>query len=154
MATLKFPRKPKNDDASEKTADSDPRPTAGDALGPTLEQFAEHYLKHLEAVGKSRGTVFSYSIDLALAVRELGNDLRVKLLTADRVAAFFESDAVVKTRSGKSKAKPTIDKTRRVLRLALEWAAAAGLIPVAPLPQKETHAQAADTVPPANGSAN
>ena len=59
-------------------------------------------------------------------------------LNADRLArcrpgaGFFESDAVTKTRKGRAKAKPTVDKTRRVLRLALEWAAARKLIEAAP----------------------
>ncbi|MFG0318970.1 MAG: hypothetical protein ACF8XB_16990 [Planctomycetota bacterium JB042] len=125
----------------EEVADATPvpargraKPKAGDALGPTMEQLAETYLIHLEQLGKSRGTVFSYSIDLAVAVRELGSETRIKTLTPEKVGAFFESDAVKKTRAGKPKAKPTIDKTRRVLRLALTWAAETGQVPVAPIP--------------------
>jgi hypothetical protein len=34
----------------------------------------------------------------------------------------------------RAKAKPTVDKTRRVLRLALGWAAENGLIATPPLP--------------------
>jgi len=41
---------------------------------------------------------------------------------------------VTKLRSGKSKAKPSIDKTRRVLRLALCWAAERGIVSTAPIP--------------------
>ncbi len=47
----------------------------------------------------------------------------------------YESDAVTKTRSGRGKAKPGIDKTRRVLRLALDWAAAVRLITESPVPE-------------------
>jgi len=111
------------------------KPKAGDTLGLTLGELAELYLLHMEQLGKSRGTVFSYSIDLGLAVREVGEDTRIKALTPEKIGAFFESDAVTKTRTGKPKAKPTIDKTRRVLRLALVWAAETGEIPVAPLPE-------------------
>lgn len=109
---------------------------AGRAPGPTMAEFAEAYLKHLEAVGKSRSTVFSYSIDLGLAVRELGAETRLKSLTAKKVGAFFESYAVTTTRTGRDKAKPTVDKTRRILRLALTWGAETGLIPGAPLPDE------------------
>lgn len=124
----------KSPKTTETCENVDPRPSAGDALGNTMEELAELYLQHLEAIGKSRGTVFSYSIDIALAAREIGKETRIKMLTPEAVGAFFASDAVTKTRTGKAKAKPTIDKTRRVLRLALVWAVEAGLLPVAPLP--------------------
>ena len=42
---------------------------------------------------------------------------------------------MTKTRAGKAKAKPGVDKTRRVLRLALVWTADSGLIKKAPIPQ-------------------
>jgi hypothetical protein len=38
-------------------------------------------------------------------------------------------------KSGKPKAKPSVDKTRRVLRLALVWAVEQGWIEKAPLPE-------------------
>lgn len=109
-------------------------PVAGDALGPTMAEFAESYIRHLEESGKSRGTTFSYMIDINVAVRELGAETRIRTLTPEMVQAFNESDAVTRTRTGREKAKPTIDKCRRVLRLALVWAVEQGLIPEAPLP--------------------
>jgi len=126
----------------------------------TLGEFAEQYLKHLEEIGKSRGTVFSYSIDLGVALKHFGEDRPVAGITPDQVAAFFESEAVTKTRTGKPKAKPTIDKCRRVLRLALVWAAEQKLIPTAPLPPKPekpakaTEPQTSQDDAPSNGSAH
>jgi hypothetical protein len=100
-----------------------------------MADLATRYIEALRLAGKGLGTQFSYSIDMAVAVKHLGPDTLVASLTARKVQNYFESDAVTKTRTGKGKAKPGIDKTRRVLRLALEWAAAEHLIPEAPIPE-------------------
>jgi hypothetical protein len=49
---------------------------------------------------------------------EIGADTPVSTLTPERVQEYFDRKRVTKLRSGKAKAKPSIDKTRRVLRLA------------------------------------
>ena len=100
-----------------------------------MGELAERYLAHLEQVGKSAGTVFSYRQDLQTAVRHFGAETSVASLTAVRVQEYFDSDAVRKTRSGRTKATPTVLKTQRVLRLALVWAAKSSLIAAAPIPQ-------------------
>ena len=81
------------------------------------------------------GTARSYGQDLQTAVTHFGAGTDVNALTAAKVAAYFEADVVMKKKSGKPKAKPTFLKTQRVLRLALVWAAEAGLIENAPIPQ-------------------
>ena len=86
----------------------------------TLGELVEAYLKHLSK-SRSAGTVFSYSIEARAACRWFGEDTKLEAVTPERVAAYFESDAVTKTRTGKPKAKVTVDKTRRILRLALAW---------------------------------
>jgi hypothetical protein len=86
-----------------------------------LACLADLFLGDLEQAGKSRGTVFGYSIDLALALKHFGKEAPATVLTTESIAEFFESDAVTKTRTGKPKAKPTVDKTRRVLRQVLAW---------------------------------
>ena len=48
---------------------------------------------------------------------------------------FFGCDRVMKTRTDLEKAPPSCLKTRRVLRQCLVWAAEAGLIARAPLPE-------------------
>jgi hypothetical protein len=97
--------------------------------------LADLFLGDLEQAGKSRGTVFGYSIDLALALKYFGGkEAPATVLTAEAVAAFFESDAVTKTRTGKPKAKPTIDKTRRVLRQVLAWGEEKGYLPKVAIP--------------------
>ena len=101
----------------------------------TLARVCEGYIAALERHGAGPGTVSSYGMELRLACRELGSDTLVADLTAERVAAYFESEAVMKTRSGKPKAPPTFLKTQRVLRQALVWAESEKLIERAPLPE-------------------
>jgi hypothetical protein len=100
----------------------------------TLAELAERYIKHLEDQGKSPGTCSSYGAELKLAMKELGPETLIASLTPEQVQAYFESKAVTKLRSGKKKAQPSIDKTRRVLRLALVFAAEKKLIASAPIP--------------------
>lgn len=101
----------------------------------TLADLGERFLKHLEALGKSRATVFSYSIDLGLMCRELGGETDAGAFTEDQVGEFFRSDAVMKTRTGKAKSQLTIDKTRRVARQVLEFAVAEQIIQTSPVPE-------------------
>ena len=101
----------------------------------TMAELAERYIAHLEDAGKSAGTTRSYGQDLQTAVTHFGPQTDINALTAAKVAAYFEADVVMKKRSGKPKAKPTFLKTQRVLRLALVWAAEAGLIENAPIPK-------------------
>lgn len=113
-------------------------PTTRDvaAGGIELADVTERFLKHLEKTGKSRGTVFSYSLDLGVAERHFGANCDVTTITADEVAEYFESAAVTKNRSGGAKNEITIKKLRRTLRMALVWAAEAGLVESAPIPKK------------------
>jgi hypothetical protein len=100
----------------------------------TLADIAAGYLANMETEGKSDGTISSYRMEPKTAAAELGEDTAVADITPEKVQAFFESKRVTKLRSGKNKAKPSIDKTRRVLRLALCWAAERGILAKAPLP--------------------
>jgi hypothetical protein len=67
---------------------------------------------------------------------DLGKHMPAADLTADRILAFFASERVTKTRSGRTKSPLSVDKTRRVLRHALAWGverriADAGIAPAA-----------------------
>ena len=103
----------------------------------TLADIAAGYLAHMESEGKSDGTISSYRMELKTAGAELGDETPIADLTPDRVQAFFNSKRVTKLRSGKNKSQLSIDKTRRVLRLALCWAAERGIVAKAPLPEVE-----------------
>ena len=118
----------KKDSSSEKTTSSGPR---------TVGELAPAFLEHLLAIGKSAGTARSYAADLAVARKHFTEDFPLKKLTKAKVAAYFASDAVTKTRAGEPKNAVTTAKIRRVFRLALVWAAEQGLIPEAPLPAKD-----------------
>jgi hypothetical protein len=102
----------------------------------TLEDLAGKYLQHLEDAGKSNGTLFSYKLELVTALDEIGKDTKLADLTPTRVLEYFNSDRVMKTRTGVQKARPTFLKTQRVLRLALQWAQDAGLVESAPVPEQ------------------
>jgi hypothetical protein len=101
----------------------------------TLADLSAAYLSHMEDQGKSNGTIASYGMELKSAMVELGEETLVADITPERVGEYSACKRVTKLRSGKSKAKPSIDKTRRVLRLALVWAAERKIIATAPIPE-------------------
>ncbi|MCK6446179.1 MAG: hypothetical protein L6Q99_07270 [Planctomycetes bacterium] len=103
----------------------------------TLGELGERYLKSLEEKGAGPGTIASYGMELKLAQKHLGSETPVGLFTVDRIAEYFSSDAVMKTRAGAPKAPPTYLKTQRVLRLALLWAVECNLLASAPIPTVE-----------------
>jgi hypothetical protein len=104
----------------------------------TLGDLADRYIKHLEDDGKSPGTLSSYMAELKLAIKQLGGDTKIADITTERVGEYFDSEPVTKLRSGGKKAQPSVDKSRRVLRLALVWAAEQKWIAVAPIPEPST----------------
>jgi hypothetical protein len=101
----------------------------------TLADLAGRYIKHIEDQGKSPGTCSSYGAELKLACKEIGAGTKVADITPEMVTEYFESKPVTKLRSGKKKSQLSIDKTRRVLRLALCYAAEKKLIASAPIPE-------------------
>ena len=106
----------------------------------TLGELSERYLKSLEEKGAGPGTIASYGMELKLAQKQLGSETPIGLFTTDRIAEFFSSDAVMKTRAGAPKAPPTYLKTQRVLRLALLWAVERNLLASAPIPEVQPKA--------------
>lgn len=97
-----------------------------------LSDLSERYLHHMETEGRSRGTVFSYSMELGAAQKELGAETPIAEITRADVIRFNESPRVTLLRSGKPKSQLSIDKTRRVLRLALGFAVQTGLLASSP----------------------
>jgi hypothetical protein len=123
-------------------------PLSGFAKGApalTLADLAARYLTHMEQQGKSEGTRFSYGMELKLAQAELGSDALVSYLTPESIALFNEAPRVTTLKSGRPKSQLSIDKTRRVLRLALTWAHQEGLIDHAVVdPKKDVLSASAD----------
>ncbi len=143
----KAPKTPKEPKAKKtgkaKTIEREPRvevpepSESDDAKGvQTLAKVSRRYCRAITKAGKTEATVSSYANDLQVAQNELGADTDIKTLTERKIKNFEDCDAVCKLRSGKGRAKPTIDKARRVLRLALFWAEAEGLIERAPYEHK------------------
>jgi hypothetical protein len=108
-----------------------PKPKAG----LTLADLAERYIKHLDDQGKSPGTCSSYGAELRLAIKHLGAETAIASITPEMVTEYFDSKPVTKLRTGKKKSQLSIDKSRRVLRLALVYAADRKWIPSAPIPE-------------------
>ena len=104
------------------------------AHGATLGDLAAAFGAHLDAF-KSAGTAASYRVELRLALAVLGEDTVLADITPAMVEEFNGHERVIRTRDGLVKAPSGIAKTRRVLRLALEWAAERGILPSAPLPE-------------------
>jgi hypothetical protein len=120
----------------KKKTSNEPAPVAA----ITLAELTARYTKHMEEVGKSRGTVFSYESELRLAQRALGEERSIGAITREDVETFNNSSYVTTMRNGCLKSQLSIDKTRRVLRLALKWAAQTGLIATSPAEPIETDA--------------
>jgi hypothetical protein len=114
------------------TPESDVAQITNDTI--TLGFLAREYVQHLEAVDKSPSSVFGYKMDLDIALAEMGADTPLAILTEDWVRKYYDCERVTRTKTGAIKAKPTVDKTRRVLRLALTWAVEKGWIASAPIP--------------------
>ena len=101
----------------------------------TLGDLVAAYLVHLEHEGRGQGTIFSYGIELRCACAELGVDTPLADITGEVVQGYFDCDRVTKTRAGTPKSAAGVAKTRRVLRLALVYAADRKWIPSAPIPE-------------------
>ena len=113
------------------------RPTKGPMGNMTLKELCDHYLAHLKEK-KSAGTAVSYEMELARAVEFLGADTPIGTITPDDVRRFNESKLVMRKKDGSAKALPSFLKTRRVLRLALVWAASdRRWLDAAPIPQDD-----------------
>ena len=114
---------------------SGPETAPGEAAFSTLEDLGATWIEYLKANDAAASTWASYQHDFETAAAHFGPTTDPATLTTEAVAAYEASPAVMTTKKGRPKSKPTILKTRRVLRLALTWAKDAGrlaAIPYAP----------------------
>jgi hypothetical protein len=131
------------------TDDQTTKPAAKKAKGSkkraapawTLTECALAFLESLKAARKSESTVSAYASDLDLATEVLGGETPIAQLTPADVERFNTSEPVLRTKSGRAKAQPTIDRSRRVLRLALVFAEQSGAIESAPIAEKPARAK-------------
>src|SRR5512133_2845545 len=101
----------------------------------TLHEAAEAYLQHLREAGKKERTIYTYGRDFEQIEAFFGKDRCLAAILAAHVGKFMKSDALLKLPSGQERAKPTVDKTVRVLRMFLVWARETGRLTKLPLPK-------------------
>jgi hypothetical protein len=101
----------------------------------TLHDAAQAYLEHLKKTGKSEATVYTYGKDFELIEGHFGAERKLTAILPAHIGKFFKSDALLKKPSGADRAKPTIDKTKRVFRMFFFWAKEQGHIENLPLPK-------------------
>jgi site-specific recombinase XerD len=101
----------------------------------TLHEAAQAYLEHLREQGKKERTLLTYGMDVKQMEAFFGADRKLKSILTPHIGKFLKSDVLLKLPSGKDRAKPTVDKTVRVLRMFLIWAMETGRIDKLPLPK-------------------
>jgi hypothetical protein len=107
----------------------------------TLTECALAYLESLKVARKSESTISAYAADLDLATEVLGTETPIAAIRPADVERFNASEPVLRTKSGRDKAMPTIERSRRVLRLALVFAEQSGAIEAAPIAEKPKRAR-------------
>ncbi len=104
-------------------------------MSETLHDAAQAYLEHLRGQGKKERTLYTYGKDFEQIESFFGAERKLAAILTQHVGKFFKSDALLKLPSGKKRAKPTVEKTRRVFRMFLIWAKETGRIDKLPLPK-------------------
>ena len=100
----------------------------------TIHNAALAYLNHLHSEGKKERSIYTYSKDLEQIERFFGGERRLSSILAPQVSQFIQSDILLKLPNGEMRAEPTIEKTKRCLRMFLVWAKNKRLIDTLPLP--------------------
>ncbi len=101
----------------------------------TLREAAQAYLEHLREQGKKARTIYTYSKDCEQVEAFFGADRKLASILPPHVGKFLKSDELLRLPSGTERAKPTVDKTVRVLRMFFLWAKETGRIDKLPLPK-------------------
>ena len=104
-------------------------------MSETLHEAAKAYIEHLQTQGKTERTLYTYGKDFEQIEAFFGAERKLTGILVPHVGKFFKSDALLKLSSGKERAKPTVEKTKRVLRMFLIWAKETGRIDKLPLPK-------------------
>jgi len=101
----------------------------------TLHEAAQAYLEHLRTQGKKERTLYTYGKDFQQMETFFGADRKLRTILPPHVGKFLKSDDLLRLPSGAERAKPTVDKTVRVLRMFLVWAKETGRLDKLPLPK-------------------
>ena len=101
----------------------------------TLHQATQAYLEHLRSQGKKERTLYTYGKDFEQIEGFFGSERKLSAILTPHVGKFFKSDVLLKLPSGRERSQPTVEKTKRVLRMFLIWARETGRIDKLPLPK-------------------
>ncbi len=101
----------------------------------TVHEAAQAYLEHLRTQGKKDRTLYTYGKDFEQMEAFFGADRKLRTILPPHVGKFLKSDDLLRLPSGAERAKPTVDKTVRVLRMFLVWAKETGRLEKLPLPK-------------------
>jgi len=104
-------------------------------MNETLHQAALAYLEHLRTQGKKERTLYTYGKDFEQIEAFFGAERKLSAVLIPHVGKFFKSDALLKLPNGRERSAPTVEKTKRVLRMFLIWAKETGRIDKLPLPK-------------------
>ena len=99
----------------------------------TLHQATQAYLEHLRSQGKKERTLYTYGKDFEQIEGFFGSERKLSAILTPHVGKFF--NALLKLPSGRERSQPTVEKTKRVLRMFLIWARETGRIDKLPLPK-------------------
>ena len=97
----------------------------------TLSALTESFLLRLEADGKSPHTISCYGRDLGLLL-DFAGDVSAAKITADLLAKFLLSDAVVKTHTGAPRGEASLGRIKACLRSFGRYVADTGATGVDP----------------------
>ena len=103
----------------------------------TIEKAAEKYLEGLKEDGKSDATITIYANYLADIVGHFGGDKGIEKLQPMNIGAYFKSDAMLLSKTGKKKSDITIAQNKRVFKQMLMWAKDKGYVDDIPFPKAE-----------------
>ncbi len=101
----------------------------------TLHEAAQAYLEHLREQGKKERTIYTYGKDLLQMEAFFGADRKLAAILPPHVGKFLKSEELLRLPNGTERAKPTVDKTVRVLRMFFLWAKDTDRIERLPLPK-------------------
>lgn len=100
----------------------------------TLQQAREPFMDYMRKEREvSELSLTSYGRDFDLFERYFKPEKLVQKIMPPHVTGFLKSEIHLKRQNGKDRAKPSTDKTARLLRMFLEWCEATGRVEKAPI---------------------
>ncbi len=110
--------------------------TTPDFSKETLAEAREPFFTYLQTERNcSEPTIYTYNMDWKLITRFFKPEKQVQRILPAHVGSFMKSDILLKKPNGEDRAKPSRDKTSRLLRMFFDWCVATGRLKKAPIPK-------------------